>query len=85
MATASEKFMVPRDRIAFADPELACAWARVVGSSMDLCGEQIPFILTYALRTIGITLVSVGQCVSADRFGRRGPQTTKRRTNSATK
>src|SRR6266705_329045 len=40
MATASEKFMVLRDREAVADPcELAWAWARVVGPSMELCGD----------------------------------------------
>src|SRR6516164_5510821 len=39
MATASEKFIVLRDRKAVAGPgELAGAWARVVGLGIGLCG-----------------------------------------------
>src|SRR5437016_12854037 len=42
MATASEKFMVRRDRKAAADPgELAGAWARVVGPGMELDRKSV--------------------------------------------
>ena len=56
MATASEKFMVLRDRKAVADPcELAWAWERVVGTGMELCGHRNALILTYAQPSIGVT------------------------------